>query len=342
MFKNDIPFRIIRFVKLTQWIGFVQASRAFEYIRRREAIFFPKKGFDISFIFIIFYLSLVFEHGFTPSRMHPPGKRRTVRVVGQPITLPDGQFNALGCPELAKERRNGFLGRLKGILPFLDEYEPPANSAGGFFIGGGIVKKIRNVTVAIIAGGKSQRFGEPKALAKFGQQTLMDFSLQLARRLSRRIFVVSGNNEYHLPVGIKVYSDLLPERGPLGGIHTALFYSATPYLATLPCDMPLLSVRVYQILHQHLKAGRPVVAVSEKGWEPLVAIWPREALPIVEAYLMSEQLSLRNVLQALEVVEVSMPRHLTPYDPDIFFNINTKNDLNKLKHLTEKRNAYAS
>lgn len=170
----------------------------------------------------------------------------------------------------------------------------------------------------------------------------MDFSFQLAQRLSRRILVISGDNSYRFPPGIKVYPDLLPERGPLGGIHTALFYSATPYLATLPCDMPLLNVRVYQVLNQYLKAGRPVVAVSEKGWEPLVAIWPREAMPIVEAYLLSGQLSLRKVLQALEVVEVPMARYLTPYDPDIFFNINTKNDLKKLQHLTEKRSAYAS
>jgi len=274
--------------------------------------------------------------------MHPSGKHRTVRVVGQPITLPDGQFNALGCPELAKERRNGFLGRLKGILPFLDEYEPPANSAGGFFIGGGIVKKIRNLTVAIIAGGKSQRFGEPKALAKFGQQTLMDFSLQLAFRLSRRVLVISGDNSYQLPPEVKVYPDLIPGRGPLGGIHTALFYSATPYLATLPCDMPLLNVRVYQMLNDYLKAGQPVVAVSEKGWEPLVALWPREALPIIEAHLLSGQLSLRSVLSDLQVVEVLLPRLLTPYDPDIFFNINTKNDLEKLQHISEKRSAYAS
>ena len=190
--------------------------------------------------------------------------------------------------------------------------------------------KFTDTSVAIIAGGKSERFGEPKDRALLNGQSLLEYALNLALALSPQVALFSGRNEIILPENIAVYSDSIPDSGPLGGIFTALYHLPTPFIATLPCDMPLLTVEVYHLLYAHRTAHRPVVAVSEKGLEPLVAIWPQGTARTVLNNLITGKLSLRKSLGELNALQIYLPDALPNYHPDIFLNINYKKDLEKL------------
>lgn len=190
--------------------------------------------------------------------------------------------------------------------------------------------KLSDTSIAIIAGGKSERFGEPKDRALLNGQSLLEYALKLARTLSPQIAVFSGRNELVLPGNISVYPDIIPDSGPLGGIFTALYYLPTPFIATLPCDMPLLTADVYHLLYANRTADRPVVALSEKGLEPLVAIWPLVAARIVLTNLMTGKLSLRKSLTEMNARHIYLPDALTNYTPDMMLNINYKKDLQEL------------
>lgn len=190
---------------------------------------------------------------------------------------------------------------------------------------------LKQITAAIIAGGKSRRFGEPKALARFEDRTLLERALEVARQLSPRIMVVAPPDLYALPEDVPVYQDLIPACGPLSGVHAALYYSRDPVIATLPCDMPLLSADLYRVLVAEMRPGRPAVARSHKGLEPLVALWPKSALPAVEAQLRAEKYQMRMAFAALNALEVPLDEKVRPYLPEWFANVNTRQDLRELK-----------
>ena len=185
----------------------------------------------------------------------------------------------------------------------------------------------QNLTAAIIGGGKSRRFGEPKALARFKGKRLIDYAVELALQISPRVFLVNGRTVAFEDIGIPVICDIIPDIGPIGGLYTALSHSKTPFVAALPVDTPLLTVDVYSILYRFLDNDRPVVALSDKGLEPLISIWPVSVLSQIQRQISSKNYSLRDVFQLKDAVVVDLTKEMDHYDPNLFLNINYKKDL---------------
>jgi molybdopterin-guanine dinucleotide biosynthesis protein A len=189
------------------------------------------------------------------------------------------------------------------------------------------------ITAAILAGGKSSRFGQPKEQATIQNRTLLEHAIDTAQEISSSVFIVSSNLSKSKYRKIFIYPDIFPDCGPIGGLYTALKFSSRPIVATIPCDMPKLPVQVYQILLQKMERNRPVVATSHQGLEPLVAIWPVSVLPVIEQNIINKNFSLRNTLRQLKSKEIYIPDCLQNYEEIFFLNINHKQDLKKLNHI---------
>jgi molybdopterin-guanine dinucleotide biosynthesis protein A len=190
--------------------------------------------------------------------------------------------------------------------------------------------RFKDISVAVIAGGKSVRFGSPKAEALFEDKHLVDYSIQIGYRLSREVFLVTANTDPFENPFAPAVRDLIPNCGPLGGILTALLYSSNPWICTLPCDMPLITPEIARVLSTRRSGTRPVVARSEKGLEPLLAIWPVEVWNVIYYLLRNDRNSIRDALRRLDAIEVYIPEILPDYKPQIFTNINYKEDLRKI------------
>ncbi|HID38777.1 MAG TPA: molybdenum cofactor guanylyltransferase [Calditrichaeota bacterium] len=183
------------------------------------------------------------------------------------------------------------------------------------------------LSAAILGGGKSRRFGEPKAFAVYQGKKLIDYAVDLAKQIAPHVFLVNGRTVGYEEVGIPIISDLIPDLGPIGGLYTALKSSTTPYIAALPVDTPLLTVAAYRLLFQYMEKDRPVVALSDKGLEPLISIWPASMLYLVEQQIQEKNYSLRALFSQNEAVVVDFPQIMEDYNPQFFLNINYKKDL---------------
>ncbi len=195
------------------------------------------------------------------------------------------------------------------------------------------------LAAAVIAGGNSRRFGSLKIFADFEGKTLLDHAVALAQKISPEVLLIGELDECSQPAGIPAFPDLIPGCGPLGGIYTALYHSKLPLVASLPCDMPLLTVGIYSFLGRFAEDERPSVAVSHKGLEPLVSIWPKSALPVIQRTLWQKRFSIREALRELNAAEVYLPAPPHNYRPEMFSNINYKEDLRALESHAEVANA---
>lgn len=208
------------------------------------------------------------------------------------------------------------------------------------------MRTISDLTAAILAGGKSLRFGSPKYQARFRSATLLDTIIEIARDISLDIIVISGRNSISLQKNIPVYHDIQPDCGPLGGIYTALLYAENPSVAILPCDMPLMNPAIYKILRKELSPSHPVAAISHRGLEPLVSIWPKQlSIPTIETNLEKRKFSIYQTLAELRAQLVYIPLALKNYKTNFFSNINYENDLHqpefKKENNDENRNVSA-
>jgi molybdopterin-guanine dinucleotide biosynthesis protein A len=187
------------------------------------------------------------------------------------------------------------------------------------------------LTIAILAGGKSQRMGQDKAIMAFRGEALVRRVMNKLAGLAGEMIVIAPRSQEYLELGIRITPDLLPGRGPLGGLYTALFAASHPAVACVACDMPFVNADLLAHQHQLLLSNNldVVVPSSERGIEPLHAIYRRETC----------LLAVREALQAGEKRLISwFPRvkvHiLTPEDTNhfdqrglMFMNVNTPEEL---------------
>src|SRR5712691_1983298 len=94
---------------------------------------------------------------------------------------------------------------------------------------------------AVMAGGRSSRFGRDKALLEIGGETLLQRTVRTVRTVAQRVIVLGPQERAAQVEDAAVLQDEIPGIGPLGGIYTAL--RATPGSAVLvvAVDMPFLN-----------------------------------------------------------------------------------------------------
>jgi molybdopterin-guanine dinucleotide biosynthesis protein A len=187
------------------------------------------------------------------------------------------------------------------------------------------------LTLAILAGGKSQRMGQDKAIVPFQGETLLHRVLDRLAGLAAEVIVIAPGSQEYLSLGIRIAPDQLPGRGPLGGLYTALFSASQPAVAVVACDMPFVNADLLAYQRDILFSMNMDVVVpsSEGGLEPLHAIYRRETcLPVVrEALDAGEQ---RLISWFLHVkVRILTSEETNPFDPRglLFMNVNTPEEL---------------
>ena len=176
----------------------------------------------------------------------------------------------------------------------------------------------------MLAGGRSQRFGSDKRLASWDGRPLAAHALaRLAPVVGGSLFMATGPSRATLQGCGRaiVLADDPPGRGPLGGIATALRRSRTG-LVVLACDLPLVRTTTLEtILRVGIAANRPAALRGRRGWEPLVAYYPRWVLPHVGAAVHRGSLAPRVLLDRLGAVPVR------PGSDEETLNVNTPRDL---------------
>ncbi len=149
---------------------------------------------------------------------------------------------------------------------------------------------------AVLAGGRSSRFGQDKALYRYRGKPLAEWVLASLSPAAERFIVANAP----LPLGVSVYPDIYPGSA-LGGLHAALTHAAHAWVALAACDMPFLRPDYWLALAAFTDGAEAVVVRREGRLEPLAAFYHRSLLPRAEAQLRTGQLRLQSLLEASTV-----------------------------------------
>lgn len=189
--------------------------------------------------------------------------------------------------------------------------------------------KESEITVAILAGGESTRFGFPKQIASYHERSLLENAIGIAIEITPRVSIIFGNHIYLKNEKVDIYQDYIENIGPIGGIYTALHCATTPYIAIIPCDMPFLDPKIFHILRQYQNGDFPVVALSQGKIEPLVSIWPKKLIPLLTDFMKRYEYSLKYLFKIIKNRQIEISQELPTYSPEIFLNINYRHDFNR-------------
>lgn len=149
------------------------------------------------------------------------------------------------------------------------------------------------IEVFILAGGKSRRMGTDKGLINFKGMPMILHIIKLLDELDLKTSIISSNHEYQ-KFGKPVYQDLIPNKGPLGGLYTALEYSQSPMLLLLACDMPSINRAGIQSLMRIAETGKITVAKDAKQISPFFACYPQILKGEVKKALLANELKMQD------------------------------------------------
>ncbi len=189
-----------------------------------------------------------------------------------------------------------------------------------------------DITAFVLTGGQSTRFQSDKSLQDWQGQPLIQHVVNQLKPLFDTIMVV-GKAQMDLPV----LSDIHPNHGPLGGIHSGLYHSKTAWNFFVACDMPFINGKIIECLIQKCHPDILAVVPEVDGWAiPTFALYHGNAIKSIEAQLQLKKLSPQAWLKTIPIEKVFEPQ-LRKIDPDLqsFININTLEDRERALRLLD-------
>jgi len=190
-----------------------------------------------------------------------------------------------------------------------------------------------DVTISILAGGKSTRMGADKAFVEFQGRTLLARSLELARSVSADVRIVGSRDKFALFA--PVVEDEFRDCGPLGGIHAALRASQADINLILAVDMPFLSRAFLEYLIEQARGAPDAIVVVPRcdgGSQPLCAIYRREFAAAAENALRAGQNKIDLLFEMVHTRVITQSElESAGFTSNMFRNLNTPEELEAQK-----------
>ena len=192
-----------------------------------------------------------------------------------------------------------------------------------------------NILGTVLAGGKSQRFGEDKSQVKLGDKLLIDYILSEIIDEFNEVLVVSNNLiNFKESEKISLIKDFKKDLGPLGGVLTAMKWVKDnnkdyQWISTFPVDTPFFKNQILKdFLNKiNIDEGKLFFIKSNNTRHNIFGLWSIDLMDKLEEDLDKGERKVEVWANSIGVKNINMKFE----NKDPFFNINTKEDLKKAK-----------
>ena len=208
------------------------------------------------------------------------------------------------------------------------------------------------VTGVILAGGKSRRMGQNKALIQLGDNSLIEHVIRRMRLVADELLLITNSPAEYTYLNVPMHGDIIPDTGALGGIYTGLTHASHDTVLCVGCDNPFLVPNVLTYLVSVLGEYDAVMPYTYKEiptvsdntqitLQTLCAAYAKRCLPIIELMLQESELRVHALAERAHIQRVS-PEVWQRFDPEgmSFFNINTPEDFERADSYMRSQTVY--
>ncbi|SFL70835.1 molybdenum cofactor guanylyltransferase [Pelosinus propionicus] len=170
----------------------------------------------------------------------------------------------------------------------------------------------QQISAVILAGGKSKRMGQDKASLPWGKHDILHSIIECMEKIAQDILVISNLSRI-LPPSVRVLTDIIPQCGPLSGIHAGLHYAKSATIFVISCDMPFVIPEAVQTIVNCAAANKErdaILPLYQGKIQPIFACYQKSSLPIMEQALYAGHYkvsSLCNLLNSFYLSEEMWP-----------------------------------
>lgn len=185
-------------------------------------------------------------------------------------------------------------------------------------------------SLAIIAGGQSRRMGRDKAFVDLAGKPLIEHVIERSADLGQaETILITNKPAQYAHLGLPMHSDILPDKGSLGGIYTALVQAQCPDVLALACDMPFVNSDLLRYLVDLIRADIDIVVPRVDGYpQGLHAIYKATCIAPIAKQLAADRLKIIRFYDQMRVRYLDETEYAA-FDPQrrSFANLNTPQEL---------------
>ena len=189
----------------------------------------------------------------------------------------------------------------------------------------------------VLAGGKSQRFGQDKSQVKLNGKILIDYILsEIIDEFKETLIVTNQSISFMSSKKITVIEDFKKGLGPLGGVLSAMKWikdnnKEYSWISTFPADTPFFTKKELKIFYNDIKIeNNKLFFIKDKNTRHnIFGLWSLDLMDQLETDLYNGERKVEIWANSIGVRTVNIEyKNINP-----FFNINTIDDLEKAKKI---------
>ena len=192
---------------------------------------------------------------------------------------------------------------------------------------------LNNILGVVLAGGKSQRFGQDKSQVKLQNKLLINYILEEIVDEFKEVLIIANEQiKFMQSQNISVTKDFKSGVGPLGGVLTAMKWIKEnnkhyKWISTFPSDTPFFTKKELKYFYKKIKINESKLFFikSKDTRHNIFGLWSVSLIEKLEADIMKGERKVEIWANSIGVKTVNIEYK----KPDPFFNINTKEDLEK-------------
>ena len=196
---------------------------------------------------------------------------------------------------------------------------------------------LNKILAVVLAGGKSQRFGEDKSQVQLNGKILIDYILsEIIDEFDETLIVANKNINFMQSKKISAIKDFEEGLGPLGGILSAMKWIKDnnknyKWISTFPSDSPFFTKRELTHFYKKIKPedSKLFFIKNKQTRHNIFGLWSIDLMDQLETDLLKGKRKVELWANSIGVKTINIDYKNT----NPFFNINTKEDLIKAKEL---------
>jgi molybdenum cofactor guanylyltransferase len=189
----------------------------------------------------------------------------------------------------------------------------------------------------VLAGGKSQRFGQDKSQVKLNGKILIDYILsEIIDEFKETLIVTNESINFMKSDKISLIKDFKEGLGPLGGILSAMKWikknnKEYNWISTFPSDTPFFTKKELKIFYENIKISENKLFFikNKETRHNIFGLWSVDLMDQLESDLLKGERKVELWANSIGVSTIDINyKNINP-----FFNINTKEDLKEATNI---------
>lgn len=169
--------------------------------------------------------------------------------------------------------------------------------------------------------------GTDKGLMLLDGKPLVQHIIEQLKPAVGKLVIVSNDPAY-ATFGYELFSDIVKDIGPAGGIYSALTHSHTDKNFILSCDMPFVTTAAIEFIIQQPSSAQIILPVHNGQMEPMFGLYSKSCLAQWYALIQQGFLKLHEMVGRFDLLKLETGGNPV-FSDNLFVNINTPEDFKK-------------